>query len=335
MKSLWSHLQDLFERERKAHGPWSAVVSLSAAVRAVVFHKRHRELLRLEIFEKYIVGAGDGDVLFHVSHRHYLSTTFNQRERIEAALAHYRYEGDRYDEGYKEAVYRNGGIVLWSRAAGGVAYTLKLRATTDLRHEGGISVVLCADDVVLNEMSYAWVHAGLLGLGKGTVPFITRNQGVHRSAPELALFREAFPQNSPSYFCLAALHGVALANRATRFAAIRHDCQVAFEERYVNSFRNSYCEFWRSFGAIERSRIAHEMPVPLAAPPLSEVKAKHRKRALLRRTHWTEISQAAQQAVGPHVQVTESQTAPVGNRKTEALVAMQIQATALLVATLT
>ncbi|CAN5182606.1 hypothetical protein BH11PSE9_BH11PSE9_02940 [soil metagenome] len=310
-------------------------MSLSGAVRALAFRKRHRELLGLEIVEKYIADASDGDVLFHVSHRHYLSTTFNQRERVEAALFHYRYEGEHYDACYKDAVYRDGGIVLWSREVGGFTYALKLRATTDLRHEGGISVVLCAGNVVLNEMSYAWMPAGLLGMGRGTVPFITRNQGVHRSAPELALFRGAFPQNSPSYFCLAALHGIAQANRATRIAAIRHDCQVAFEERYANSFRNSYCEFWRSFGAIERSRIAHEMPVPLTAPPISEVKAKHRKRALLRRTCWAEISLAAQQAIGSHVHVTESQTAPAGNRKADALAALQMQATALLVATLT
>ena len=139
-------------------------------------------------------------------------------------MAHYRFEGERYDSRYKDAVYRDGGVVLWSRTVEAVSYVLKLRATTDIRHEGGISVVLCAGDTVVSEMSYAWVPARVLGMGGGTLAFITRNQSVRRDSPALLLFRKDFPQNSPSYFCLAAMHGIAQANGHVRIAAIRHDC---------------------------------------------------------------------------------------------------------------
>jgi len=272
----------------------------------MIFYRRHRELLELEIFQKYIDVVQDADVLFHLSHRHYLSNTFTQRERLECALAHYRFEGERYDSCYKDAVYRDGGVTLWSRTFEVVNYRLKLRATTDLRHEGGISIVLCADDVVLSEMSYAWVQADVLGLRGGMLPFITRNQSLRRDSMALLRFRRDFPQNSPSYFCLAALHGIAQANGHGRIAAIRHDCQVAFDERYASGFRNSYCELWKSFDSEELGRVAHVMPVPLLPPPLSTIKAKHRKRALDRRQHWSEIAQTVQRVLAPHLRLSDA-----------------------------
>lgn len=309
MESLWGHIKLLFCREYKEQGFISAALMSAGAARLMIFHKKHRELLGLEIFEKYIGVVLDGDVLFHLSHRHYLSKSFTHQERIECALTHYRYEGERYDSRYKDAVYRDGGVVLWSRTVDTVSYALKLRATTELRHEGGISIVLCAGDVVLCEMSYAWVRATVLGLGGGTVPFITRNQSLRRDSLALLGFRKDFPQNSPSYFCLAALHGIAQANGHGRIAAIRHDCQVAFDERYATGFRNSYCELWKSFDATELGRVAHVMAVPLATPPLSAVRAKHRKRAVDRRRHWSEIAQTVQQVLTPHLRSTDTDTA--------------------------
>ena len=308
MKSLWGHLKCLFDQQCEAEGFISAALMLAGAARMMIFHRKHRELLELEIFEKYIGAGQDADVLFHLSHRHYLSRTFTQRQRIECALTHYRFEGERYDSRYKDAVYRDGGVTLWSRTFEAVSYALKLRATTDLRHEGGISVVLWAGDVVLSEMSYAWVRAEVLGLGGGTLPFITRNQSVRRDSTALLRFRQDFPQNSPSYFCLAALHGIAQVNGNRRIAAIRHDCQVAFDERYASGFRNSYCELWKSFDAAELGRVAHVMAVPLAVPSPSTVKAKHRKRATDRRRHWAEIAQNVQLILAPHLRSTDADT---------------------------
>ena len=311
MKSLWGHLKSLFSQQREAEGFISAVLMFAGAARMMIFQKQHRQLLQLEIFEKYIGVGQDADALFHISHRHYLSRTFTQRQRIKCALAHYRFEGERYDSRYKDAVYRDGGVVLWSRTVEAVSYVLKLRATTDIRHEGGISVVLCAGDTVVSEMSYAWVPARVLGLGGGTLAFITRNQSVRRDSPALLLFRKDFPQNSPSYFCLAAMHGIAQANGHVRIAAIRHDCQVAFDECHASGFRNSYCELWKSFDAAELGYVAHVMAVPLALPSLLTVKAKHRKRASDRRRHWAEIAQTVQQTLAPHLRSTSIQEVAV------------------------
>src|SRR5207244_2848763 len=125
------------------------------------------------------------------------------------------------------------------------------------------------------------------------LPFITKNHSVRHNHPRLNRFRKDFPHNSPSYFCFAALHGIASAHGNTHIAGIKHDCQIAFERDKIASFSKSYSEFWRSFGGVEVNGQAYLMPVPMSTRPLSEVKSKHRKRAIERRRHWSEIADSA------------------------------------------
>ncbi len=297
MKPLLSHLAELFIRHREVAGPVNAALMFAGAFTACLFRSEHRELFGLEIFTKYLAAPGHGDVLFHLSHRHYLSKKLSYRQRVRCALTHYRYEGEHHDGRYKDAVYGAAGLTLWSTVMGETCYRVKLHASTDLRHEGGISAVLVADDVNLCEMSFSWVDADIFGLGGGVIPFITRNQSARHDSPALLRFREAFPQNSPRYFCLAALEGVMLAHGATRVAAVRHDSQVGFSDEFAGGFRRSYCEFWESFGATALDRQAQLLPLPMALTPLSEVKAKHRKRALDRRRWRSAITQGAKDTI--------------------------------------
>lgn len=293
MKPLWSHLADLFVRQRELAGAANALLMFGGAFTAYFFRREHRELFGLDIFRDYLGGIDGGDVLFHLSHRHYLSKALSYRQRVQCALTHYQFEGRGHDLAYKEAVYRGQGLELWSETVDETRYSLKLRATTELRHEGGISVVLYADDTWLSEMSYSWVDATIFGLESGVVPFVTRNQSVRHDADSLRRFRSAFPQNSPRYFCLAALEGVVMAHGAERVLAVKHDSQVAFAEEFKSGFRNSYCDFWKSFGATELDRQAYVMPLPTSLAPVGEVKAKHRRRAIERRRYRSAITDNA------------------------------------------
>lgn len=312
MFMLWKHMFGLFAETRRADGWLDACLRFIGAARAFSSYREHRELLGLEIVDKYVGDTGKGEALFHLSHRHYLSTELSFRDRVDCALTHYRYEGQSYAGAYKEAVYRHAGLTLWSRTVEARNYALVLRATTDLRHEGGISVVLMADGHCISEMSFAWVPGKLLGVERDVVPFITRNQSARHDTAPVMRFREDFPQNSPSYFCLAAMHGIAEANGKPHIAGIRHECQIAFDERYASSFRSSYCEFWKSFGGVEQGRQAYLMPVPLVVPPLSTVKAKHRGRAVERRRHWAEISSSAAATTARYVREGKPRSAGAG-----------------------
>ena len=303
MNTVMWHLADQFLRRCKEEGWYGALVGCVGGLAACVFRRAHKELFALDLFRNFVALPGATDVLAHLSHRHYLSRALSYRQRIATALCHYRYEDAQYDGRYRTAVYRDGGLSLWSASVGEVRYELRLVASPELRHEGDISVVFAANGVRLCAMSFSWVDASVFGAHGGPIPFVTRNQSAHSDTPALAGFRRDFPQNSPPYFCLAAIHGLAAAHGRTRIAAIKHDSQIAFAEPYEKSFRHSYSDFWRSFGASELDHQALSVPVPLALPDLSTVKAKHRKRAQERRRHWAAVSRSAFDTVSRHLSV--------------------------------
>jgi hypothetical protein len=124
--------------------------------------------------------------------------------------------------------------------------------------------------------------------------FVTRSQTDRNS--ELQRFRDAFKQNSPSYFCLASVCGIAMANGMRTIFMIKHDAQLGYAERYAEGFRNSYSALWEAFGAEELDHIhAYKMSLPLRLNPLSCV--KHKGRAIARRRNWLEVALSARQAM--------------------------------------
>jgi uncharacterized protein VirK/YbjX len=259
-------------------------------------------MLSAEVFVRHLASDPQADLLFPVSHRHFLCKGLPFDRRIKCAETHFTYEGQHYDKSYQAAVYGGPGLELWRCSIDGVCFTIVLRSPPELRHEGLVSVLLMADGLPLHQASFAWTDARLLDSSgdAGPVIFITRNQSVRFHSPALAAFRNSFPQNSPSYFCLAAIHGVAAVNRQTRIAGIRHDCQIAYDAEHAESFRRSYCDFWRPFGATESGSLAYLMPVPAQVTPLSAVKSNHRARARSRRKQWDQITRSAAEALDSH-----------------------------------
>jgi uncharacterized protein VirK/YbjX len=291
-RSLWRRVASLAWRQLRTEGVADAVRVLLGAVRVLGARANHARLYALPVIARHIAADASADLLFHVSHRHFLASGLSFEERLACALSHFTHESEHCDAAYLAAVYQGDGLLLWQAQAGGVNYTMRLRSTPELRHEGPVSVVLLADGQWLHETSFAWVDGRLFQTPKvsGHTLFVTRNQSLSSSAPALSRFRQAFPQNSPSYFCLAAVHGVAQAHGQTQIAGIFYDRQIAFDKQYELGFRRSYCEFWATFGGSPLLRLAMLMPVPARVADLESLKPKHRARAKARRAHWAEIS---------------------------------------------
>jgi uncharacterized protein VirK/YbjX len=261
----------------------------------------HAELLAQPVFRRFIATSENNDPLFYLSHRHYLSQRLSYRQRIGCAITHYAYEGSRHSEAYRDAVYQNGGLALWSKAVNGAQYSIRLCATINPRNEGGNSIRLIVDGACLCEMSYVWLDGSVVDAPIGIFPLITRNQSAGPGSDSLRRFRSDFPQNSPPYFCLAAMHGIARAHGRQQIAGIRHDCQIAYEPRYSRSFRNSYTSFWKAFGGTEVGGHAYLMPVTPPTVPIGELRPKHRGRALNRRGHWSNVTSHAIHAMTGYV----------------------------------
>jgi uncharacterized protein VirK/YbjX len=285
----------------RRHYPFpSWLACIARSTRVLMFQRAHRQLLALDIHRRYVALAHD-DVYHHLSHRYYLARGMPLRARVRCVLSHYTFEEDAFDADYKQAVYRDGGLLLWQHedAGSGWRFGIRLEMASRLCAEGDLTIAMSAGgagagDIYLHRLSFSWVDGAFAGVGSAVVPFIARNQG-HRleAADAFAAFEQAFPHNSPSFFCFAALQGVAQALGIGEAVAVKSAWQSAYTPAEDRHFANAYDLFWETLGGMAMEGPLWRIALPVQHKPLSEVSSRHRKRAALRREHWQAIGDAA------------------------------------------
>jgi uncharacterized protein VirK/YbjX len=285
------------------------IKSLSACIarslRVLLFYRSHARLAATTLYRDYLIPAHD-DVFHHLSHRDHLAKGLRLRERVRCVLVHSRFDEQTFDDAYRQAVYRDGGLTLWRHDADGRRFAIRLTMASRLNAEGDLTLVASADGVCLHRLSFSWVDGGFAGLSAPIVPFVARNQG-HRSdadtAAAFAAFEDAFPNNSPSFFCAAALNGISQALGIDMFVGVKSACQSAYDPADpadVKHFANAYDGFWQTLGGVEAPGHGWQVALPFQLRPLSETPAKHRKRAATRRAHWAAIAESARDAIVTH-----------------------------------
>jgi uncharacterized protein VirK/YbjX len=306
------------EVDRPIREFWLAPFRLIAASRILAFPLRLRRLWSLNFMRCYFLDGNKENTFFFITHKGYLSKAFTFTVRVDCAITHYSFERHNSGPVYHHAVYRSpGGLMLWHRVIDGTRYTITLRATEDNRYEGDLSVLCFVDDARVCRISFSYVNGGMFGIQAGPTIFVTRSQTDRN--PELRRFRESFKQHSPSYFCLASVCGIAMANGMRAIFMVRDDAQIAYEERYAKGFRNSYSALWEAFGAHETGdRRVYTMSIPPKLNPLSIV--KHKNRAIARRQKWSEIVLNARTAI--LVNRTSSAPPPIEEAALELLPAL-------------
>lgn len=285
---------------------WLACIARS--LRVLLFQRAHRQLLALDIYSRYVTLAHD-DVYHHLSHRYYLAQGMPLRERVRCVLTHYRFEESAFDAVYKQAVYRDGGLPLWqSEGAGsGWRFEIRLVMASRLCAEGDLTLALHAvrgdHDACLHSLSFSWVEGSFAGVGTPIVPFIARNQGHRADAVDaFAAFEQVFPHNSPSFFCFAALQGIAQALGIGEAVAVKSAWQSAYTPAEARHFANAYDGFWENMGGVAMQGPLWRIALPVHHKRLSEVPSRHRRRAALRREHWQAIGEAARMVLQRHRQ---------------------------------
>jgi uncharacterized protein VirK/YbjX len=278
---------------------WAACIARS--LRVLLFYPTHARLTATALYRDCLIPAHD-DVFHHLSHRDYLAKGLTLRERVRCVLVHSRFEEETFDAAYRQAVYRDGGLVLWQHDADGRHFTIRLTMASRLNAEGDLTLVASADGICLHRLSFSWVDSAFSGLAPAIVPFVARNQGHHEGAAEgFEAFNAAFPNNSPSFFCAAALSGVAQALGMEAFVAVKSASQSAYDPAEDKHFGNAYDNFWQTLGGIEMPGRAWHVALPFRLRPLSETPSKHRKRAAMRRAHWAAIAESACATIAGHL----------------------------------
>ena len=255
------------------------------------------ELIANPAYLAHVARAGDGDPLMVLSHRDYLLRGLTPRQRIRAALTHYRHEMQRFTPDYRRGVYAAGALVMWQRRVEGVDHDIVLMPGNDVAHEGGASLVMRVDGQRVCVLSYAMVPTDILDLGASddlpeTMLLITRKQSTRDRDRQQALGK-AFARMTSAHLCFGALQGVALALGQAHLAGCSGWAQPSFVPELGDGFDAAYDRFWESMGGRRRGRRAWVMTAPATLPPLDEMSASTRKRARARRRHVDEVMESA------------------------------------------
>lgn len=293
----------------------SRLLSVLRSARVLLFWREHAALCRLDVVRHHVAAAA-GDALFHhLSHRDYLVKGLSARQRVQCVLSHYGFEDASFDAAYKQAVYMSGGLALWQHEANGSRFLIRLEMASRMNAEGDLTIALVADDKVLHRLSFSWVDGAIAGLPSGLLPFVARNQGRWTDSGEaFEAFENAFPNNSPSFFCFAAMQGVAQAVGMEQVAAVKCTAHIAYDPNEVKHFANAYDGFWRILGGSELPGDTWRIPLPFYLKPLADMPSKHRKRAAQRREYWRAIGDSARATLQrhmPHVPAGREQAAPL------------------------
>lgn len=279
--------------------------TLLRAARALAYPHEHRRLWALRVYRDYLGTARARNRVHHLSQRDYLRKGLGMRERIARARDHHGFDSSHFDDAYLHAIYRGDGLELWRSVHEGVVFSLRLARATSSYSEGDLSLFLLADREKVHTLSFSWMRFDTGATGSPRfVPFIARNQQRWRREPEpLQQFERAFPQNSSSYFCYAALQGVARVIGAPCVIAVDSAGQVCFRPDDTKHFAGAYDGFWQALGGRRHgpaAELGYEIPIPFHVKPVEEVASKHRKRALTRREHWRAIEASVVQSLGTH-----------------------------------
>ncbi|MDB5753850.1 MAG: hypothetical protein JWR56_278 [Massilia sp.] len=291
---IFVHLIKHWLARREQYGFASWILCIARSLRVVLFYREHRRLCRLTVYRRYVAAPPNDDLFHHLSHRDYLVRDMGTRQRISCVLHHYQFEDDHFNTAYKFAVYRAGGLALWQRACNDSRFAITLAMASRMNAEGDLTISFEADGKCLHRLSFSWIAGATVGVDIPVVPFVARNQGRWSDSDlAFAAFERAFPNNSPSYFCFAAMQGVAQAVGMDRLVAIKSSAHPAFDPAAATHFTNAYDGFWKALGGVELAGPGYLVALPFHAKPLSELRGKHRRRAAIRRALWGEIGEAA------------------------------------------
>jgi uncharacterized protein VirK/YbjX len=284
---------DFLARQRE-YGMASLAAYGMRSARVFAYISEHRQLLQLDVVRNYLAAGWNKNFFHHLNQRGYLIEGLSARQRIQCVLTHYQFEDRAFNAVYKSRLYLENGIVLWKYHVDGKAFSITLTVSPRWAPEGELSVCFIIDGQSVHSLSFNWIGGSMVGLPDDIVPFIGRNQGAAcNSLSALTAFNEAFPHNSPSFFCFAAMQGIAYATGLGRVVGIRANANICFETATAKNFANAYDKFWKNLGGTDLPGAGYLINLPFYSKPLSSITARHRKRAAMRRSYWESISSAS------------------------------------------
>jgi uncharacterized protein VirK/YbjX len=290
----------LARRSQLRFSSW--MLSVLRSARVMLFYRDHAALCQLDVYRNYVMAPPNDEPFHHLSQRGYLVQGLSARQRVQCALAHYRFEETTFNAAYKQAVYTAGGLTLWRQMVGESEFLIRLEMASRMNAEGDLTIALVAEGKVLHRLSFSWIDGAIAGVPVPVIPFVARNQGRWTDSNEaFEAFERCFPNNSPSFFCFAAMQGVAQAVGMEQVVAVKCTAHIAYDPADIKNFANAYDGFWKILGGVEMPGNTWLIALPFYLKPLADMPSKHRKRAAQRRDYWRAIGEGARGTLQRHL----------------------------------
>jgi uncharacterized protein VirK/YbjX len=291
---LLGGLWDVFVAEAGTYGLGPRLVRSVRRAQILRHPDAFRELATNKALLSHLKNDPVTDPLFYLSHRHYLLRDLTVRDRVRAALTHYRHEVTAFDDVYFASVYEKGGLVLWSSHQNGVTYDITLTPGQDVLYEGGLTVAFRVDGQRVCVLSYAVLEAELIvpGHTSKSAILVSRNH-LSQSRDYQAAFNRHFHRCMPGHLCMGAISGIARALGHHSVFGLLPGQHPSWSPEREAQFKITYNDFWESLSGTKASEKCYEIQVPFPHKAVAEMDAAHRKRCLQRRAHVDDVHDAA------------------------------------------
>jgi Protein of unknown function (DUF535) len=101
---------------------------------------------------------------FHfISHPGYLVSGYTLEQRFRAALHHYRFEAETFDEAMLKTLYSPQGFTLWSAEIDGHRFVMRMGLAGDETLEGDLYLRLFTNGQQVGSMNFVWADAAMFG----------------------------------------------------------------------------------------------------------------------------------------------------------------------------
>jgi len=230
-------------------------------------------------------------------YRPYLVHSFTRKVRLEVLDFHYRFLAGRVNDEFFSHIY-DGEYELWQEKSEEGIFAMTLCFPVDWEHDYEEDLLLkCkCDGECIYSLTFSIVPGSSLGRKDTCVVLVAAIQGTAGMAASIRKVKERYSDLAPPMLLLCGIEGIALALNISLLAGIGLDQQVQKQTWSNEKFTFDYDRFWQDVAGERADGRYYLRAIPEPVRPLEEVKAKHRKKTIVRRCIKASIREASQLA---------------------------------------
>ena len=183
-------------------------------------------------------------------------------------------------------------ITLVALHEDGLHFAVKMSLSQPYDTEGELSLNLVMDGKVIYVMGFSIVPGWVAKSTAKDIFLVARLQGTKGFQQELSRATRSLCQVGPTQLLMAALEGMASALGIEVLASISGVKQISYDEKYAESFRRSYDDFFNQRGIPLSEDGFFVTQLPLREKSMVEIKRGHKIRTREKRAFRQEVQKA-------------------------------------------